>query len=133
MTTDETLAKLRERLVPIPDGVVAVYLFGSVARGQARPSSDVDVAVLYERTPPPTLDGLGFDLAHELELAVRRTVDLVVLNRAPSDLVHRVLRDGVLVVERDRRRRIEFEVQSRNEYFDLQPIRARYRRLQAER
>lgn len=133
MTTAHVLAQLRERLEPVPDGVVAIYLFGSVARGQSTPSSDVDLAVLYEVTPPSTLEGLGFELAHELELAVHRTVDLVVLNRAPADLVHRVLRDGVLVVERDRRRRIEFEVQSRNEYFDLQPIRARYRRTQAER
>jgi predicted nucleotidyltransferase len=29
-----------------PDGIVAVYLFGSVARGQERPDGDVDVAVL---------------------------------------------------------------------------------------
>ena len=124
------VAKLRERLTPIPDGVVAVYLFGSVARGQARASSDVDIGVLYAVTPPATLEGLGGELAYDLELALRRPVDLVVLNRAPADLIHRVLRDGVLVVERDRARRIEFEIKARNEYFDLAPIRARYRRTQ---
>lgn len=131
MTTDELLGKLREGLAAVP-GVVAVYLFGSVARGQARPSSDVDLGVLYEVTPPATLDGLGLDLATELEAALGRRVDLVVLNRASADLIHRVLRDGILVVERDRRRRIEFEVNSRNEYFDLAPIRAQYRRMQAK-
>ena len=129
---DQALAKLRGRLTPIPDGVVAVYLFGSVARGQASAASDVDIGVLYEVTPPPTLEGLGFDLAYDLELAIRNSVDIVVLNRAPSDLVHRVLRDGIIVVERDRARRIAFEVQARNEYFDLAPIRARYRRMQAK-
>jgi predicted nucleotidyltransferase len=128
VNTDETLAKLRERLVPVPQGVVAIYLFGSVARGTARASSDVDVGVLYEATPPATLAGLGFNLAAKLEPAIGRTIDLVVLNRAPADLIHRVLRDGILVVETDRRRRIEFEVRARNEYFDLAPIRARYRR-----
>jgi predicted nucleotidyltransferase len=131
MDTQDILAKLRARLTPIPDGVVAVYLYGSVARGQARPSSDVDLGVLYETTPPETLAGLGFDLAYDLELAIRHTVDLVVLNRAPSDLTHRVLRDGIIVVERDRARRIEFEVKTRNEYFDLEPIRQRYRRAQS--
>lgn len=132
MSADEILARLRERLGPAPEGIVAVYLFGSVARGQARHSSDVDVGVLYEVTPPATLEGMGFGLADELERAVGRSVDLVVLNRAPADLIHRVLRDGILVVERDRNRRIAFEVKARNEYFDLAPIRERYRRARAK-
>jgi hypothetical protein len=34
-------------------------------------------------------------------------------------------------VERDRGRRIAFEVKARNEYFDLAPVRARYRRTKA--
>lgn len=128
---DEVLTRLRDRLGPAPEGLVAVYLFGSVARGHGRASSDVDVAVLYEVTPPATLEGMGFDLASDLEAAVGRPVDLVVLNRAPADLIHRVLRDGILVVERDRSRRIAFEVKARNEYFDLAPIRERYRRMKA--
>ena len=48
-------------------------------------------------------------------------------HRAPTDLVHRVLRDGRLVLERDRSARIAFEVRARNEYFDMQPILRRYR------
>jgi predicted nucleotidyltransferase len=31
--------------------VIAVYLFGSTARGTARLESDVDVAVLFDRRP----------------------------------------------------------------------------------
>ena len=128
MDTDDIVTRLRDRLAPLPDDLVAVYLFGSVARGTARPTSDVDVAVLYAATQPATLASLGFDLAADLEPALGRRVDLVVMNRAPADLVHRVLRDGVVVAERDRSRRIAFEVKARNEYFDLAPIRARYRR-----
>jgi hypothetical protein len=58
----------------------------------------------------------------------RAAVDLVVLNHAPADLAHRVLRDAVLVSERNPSARIRFEVRSRNEYFDLEPILRRYRR-----
>jgi hypothetical protein len=50
------------------------------------------------------------------------------LNTAPVSLVHRVLRDGVLVLDRAPSARIRFEVRARNEFFDLQPILARYRR-----
>jgi predicted nucleotidyltransferase len=108
--------------------VVAVYVFGSVARGTARPGSDVDVAVLFPTTPEPTLLGRPLTLADDLRGALGCPVDVVVLNDAPPDLVHRVLRDGVLVVERDRAARVRFEVRLRNEYFDLLPYLQAYRR-----
>jgi predicted nucleotidyltransferase len=109
-------------------GIAAVYLFGSVARGEARASSDVDVAVLFERTPPRTLQGRPFELEAALESSLRRQVQLVTLNDAPPDLVHRVLRDGRLILDRDPVSRIRFEVHARNAYFDLEPVRRAYRR-----
>ena len=51
----------------------------------------------------------------------------MLLNRAPADLVHRVLRDGKLVLDRAPAARVRFEVRSRAEYFDLAPLRALYR------
>ena len=110
------------------DGVVAAYVFGSVGRGEERPDSDVDVAVLLAEAPPATLEGLRGDLAEALERLVGRDVDLVILNGAPADLVHRVLRDGRLVLETDRGARVRFEVRRRQEYFDLLPILEEYRR-----
>ena len=43
-------------------GIICVYVYGSVGRGEARGASDIDVAVLYAQEPPPTLDGLGLEL-----------------------------------------------------------------------
>ena len=83
------------------DEVACAYVFGSAARGEARPESDLDVAVLYRADPPHTLEGGGVRLAGKLERHTGRPVDVVVLNRAPVDLVHRVLREGVLVYEAD--------------------------------
>jgi len=111
-----------------PRGAVAVYLFGSVARGEARTGSDVDVGVLFASDPPATLGAPQFAIEAELERRLSRPVQVVALNRASADLVHRVLRDGRLVLERDRAARIRFEVRSRNQYFDLAPIRGLYRR-----
>lgn len=127
MTGDLT-AKLKAFFEADADGVVAVYLFGSVARGEATDASDVDIAVLFERAPAPALTGEVLTLAGDIERHLGRTVDLVNLNRASADLVHRVLRDGVIVCDRDRAARIQFEVAKRNEYFDLAPLRDRYRR-----
>lgn len=119
--------ELERALAAVRPDVIAAYLFGSQARGTAREDSDVDVAILVKGEPAPTLEGLGMDVLADLERDLGRRVDLVVLNHAPTDLVHRVLCDGRLLLERDRSARIAFEVKARNEYFDMQPVLRRYR------
>jgi predicted nucleotidyltransferase len=72
------IRKLEALLAAADPEVLAVYLYGSRARGTARSGSDVG--------------------------------------------------DGIIVLHRDRAARLRFEVQSRNEYFDLEPVRRLYRR-----
>ena len=122
------LARVEDFFRDHRDAIVAAYVFGSIARGEEGPGSDLDIGVLLAEAPPATLDGLRGDLAEALERLVGRDVDLVILNAAPADLVHRVLRDGRLVLETDRAARVRFEVQRRREYFDLLPILEEYRR-----
>ena len=128
MTVDTVERVLRELFAAQPGEIIAAYLFGSVARGTADARSDVDVAVLYAAAPPATLEGLPLDLEGRIEQLVNRTAQVIVLNTAPAGLIHRVLRDGVLLLDRDPNARIRFEVRARNEFFDLQPVLARYRR-----
>ncbi len=124
-------SRLRAFFEADPCGAIAVYLFGSVARGDAGPDSDVDVGILFETAPPATLDSPQFAVEGRLERILGRPVQVVALNRASSDLVHRILRDGRLVLDLDRSARIRFEVRSRNEYFDMASIRRLYRRYTA--
>ena len=65
-------------------------LFGSRARGCARPESDVDVAV-----EAPGVD--LWTLAADLSQAVGLEVDVVDLRRAGYPLLKSVLRDGLVV------------------------------------
>ncbi len=107
--------------------LVAAWLFGSRARGTARADSDVVVAVFVEA------EAFGPERAWDLEASLGATlglpVQVVIVNRVGADLFRRVLRDGVLLVDRDRARRIRFEVKKRNEYFDMTPIWRQIRRL----
>jgi uncharacterized protein len=115
-----------------PGRPICAYLFGSLARGAGRADSDLDIAVLFRTDLPGTLDGLHLDLADALSESAGRPADLVVLNRAPADLIHRVLRDGILLLDLDPAVRIRFEVRARNDYFDLLPYLRRYRRMTPE-
>jgi predicted nucleotidyltransferase len=117
---------LHEALAREGRSILAAYLFGSTARGTARGHSDIDVAVLLAETPH-TL-GERFGLESRLEERLRRILQVVILNGAPPDLVHRILRDGRLVLESDKAARVRFEVSARNAYFDVLPALERYRR-----
>lgn len=120
--------RTKEVLASTDDRLVAAYLFGSVARATASATSDVDVGILFRTPPPGRLNDVRFSLEGLIERALGQPVQVVVLNQAPPDLIHRVLRDGRLLVDRDRAARIRFEVRARNEYFDLLPTLNRYRR-----
>lgn len=130
MERTDFLQRLRGFFAACPEeDLSAVWLFGSFARGDARAGSDVDLAVLYRRSLAATFEALPLRLEGEIERLLRRTTQVVVMNSAPADLRARVLRDGVLLVDRDPSLRIRFEVRTRNEWFDIQPILREYRRM----
>ena len=82
--------------------ILEAYLFGSRARGQSSPHSDIDVAVYVDRASAPVSPfGYAAGLSAVLMAALReRGVDVVVLNDAPPLLYQRVLRDGIRLLAR---------------------------------
>ena len=123
--------QLSELLRAAPEGYLAVYLFGSQARGTAGAASEVDLAFWARQASGPELSQQPFDYAAALSIALGKEVELIELNRAPPDLVHRVLRDGKLLLERDRAARVAHEVRARQTYLDLLPVLRRYRRARS--
>jgi uncharacterized protein len=115
---DETSLADRVASVLREAGVQAAYLFGSRARGSARATSDLDIAVLTGRHI-----GLLEEqrLADALGQAVGMPVDVVVLDRASLELRGRVVQEGELVFSQDEPARVAFEVRTRSEYFDFLP------------
>jgi uncharacterized protein len=70
------------------------FVFGSLARGALRDESDVDLALLGEGDP--------FAVAARVSLATGREVDVVDLAQVSIPLLDVIVRDGVLVRERER-------------------------------
>ena len=129
MRTADIVARSRSFFKTDHHGALAVYLFGSRAREASGPQSDVDLALLYPELPTSrTLDSLPLLLKGDLEELLGITIDVVVLNTASPDLCHRVFRDGIVLLDRDRRFRLRFEVKKRNEYLDFLPVLQLYRR-----
>ena len=82
----------RVREISRRHGVERVRVFGSAARGEAGPGSDLDLLVAFE-------PGRGFrdlmDFCEEVEAALGRRVDVVVEDGLSPYIKDRVLREAV--------------------------------------
>ncbi len=103
--------------------VYLAYLYGSTARGDETPLSDLDIAVLADSKLEP-LERL--DLEMKLELALEQAgfpqADVREVTLAPIIARGRVITEGIILYSRDEERRVEFETRSRSEYFDFLPF-----------
>jgi uncharacterized protein len=121
-------AALRAALEQEP-GIRLAYLFGSVARGDDGPNSDVDVAVWL--ADEVGLVELGA-LSERLSAAVGGRVDIVDLRSAPPLLCWQVVTDGEPLLVRDALLRFDYEMSSVRRYEDTRPLRSMQQELLKE-
>ena len=109
----------------LPEYPVALaYLFGSAAAGRATRLSDVDIALLTREELDP-YSQLKLELRIETALAEEadvRNADVRIINRAPLAIRGQVVCRGILLYCADEEARVEFETNTRDEYFDYLPI-----------
>lgn len=122
----QILDQLRVALPAVLAGyeVIAAYAYGSVVRETMTQFSDVDVAVVLKDLPA-SYDRLMLELSLQgaIEEAIGFSpVDVRAINEAPLEVRGRIIQQGVLLYERDRRSRVAFEVQLRKRYFDFAPV-----------
>ena len=106
-------------------GVVLAYLYGSQARDDAGPLSDVDVAVLFEPgVPESERFRRVLHLIGELgSVFGRDDVYVVDLADASPLLRHRVYYDGVVLTCPDDAVRVRFATEALRDYVDTEPLR----------
>ncbi len=114
-------SKIREALQE-EDGVLFCYLFGSHAREDAIQSSDVDLAVYFDKEKVEDFFDKRIELITKISRILKKDADVVVLNSTSPLLRYVILKEGSLVFEKNKGIRVDFELKSLNEYFDFKPV-----------
>jgi len=124
------LPTLFRRLESLPY-LTALFLFGSLARGERKPLSDLDLAVLFR-------EGLTKEEIFELELELRGVIseaagteefDLIVLDVAPVRFVYNVFKEGKLVFCKDEARLIDLHEEVVRKHLDFSHYRDQFNRV----
>lgn len=103
--------------------IQAIYLFGSHATNTVNPMSDIDIAVLLDEEMVQDMVEIYWKLLRRISDALHTDrLDLVILNESEPALKFNVIKDGILVYERDSVARVRFERRTINEYLDMQYI-----------
>lgn len=117
---DALVTDLTACLEAVP-ALVFAYLFGSRARGDAR--EDIDVAVYGRPSGWPLFRDVLGALGERFPTG---RVHLTLLADAPPGLVYRVLRDGVLLIDRDAVSRVRFATRNLSMYQDMAHMHRQY-------
>ena len=99
----------------VPD-VIAMYQFGSRARGELRPTSDIDLAVLARK---PISAAQLFEIAQDLASRIRCDVDLLDLRAASTVMRMQIISTGQRLETRDGQAAAKFEMYAYADYARL--------------
>ncbi len=106
------------------DIIIFAYIFGSFARGEA--FSDIDIGTYVKGGLVKSSLEIEFEMEEKIEDLTGYPVDVRVLNHAPVSFIFQVVKDGLLIKDKDPDIRSDFEgivfkkthdfIRFRNEY-----------------
>lgn len=105
------------------------YLFGSVLKKGIEKAEDIDIAIYFnEHLSNIDIVKKKISLESLLSTKIGKDFEISPLNFSDPLFSHQVLNNKILLVDRNHRLRLIKEAKWRNEYFDMQPLWAVYRR-----
>jgi predicted nucleotidyltransferase len=111
MNFEKTVKLLKEKL-----NCEVIILFGSYARGDQRPDSDVDIAI---KTKKEISKKEIFELTQELEQLLKKDVDLVDLNAISDSFRYEILMNGQILYCEDNYQFDLYKLDMFREYLEL--------------
>ncbi|MEW6570751.1 MAG: nucleotidyltransferase domain-containing protein [Nitrospirota bacterium] len=120
-------SKLKE--LSVPDGIAAIYVYGSIVQGRLRNESDIDIAIL------PSFEINDFEklqLISKVAAIISSALKIMDIDREVSvldmrgryvslTLLYKIITEGALIYDRDTAQRIDFENAVKRDYFDFVP------------
>lgn len=103
------------------EDIIALFFFGALARGELKPLSDLDFAILLkgnsngEKMLHRQLDLMGI-IAQEL---ATEEFDLILLNTAPLRFAHQILKNGKRIFVKDPQQLGDFQERVVKKYLDF--------------
>lgn len=106
-------------------GINAFYLFGSYAKEQIKPLSDIDIAVLLRKD---IVSAKYWDYKIKLlsvAIGILKTeeIDLVLLNEAPPELRYNILKEGKFLFCHNEKEKQGFQEKAVSDYLDTEHLR----------
>ncbi|MGQ4873316.1 MAG: type VII toxin-antitoxin system MntA family adenylyltransferase antitoxin [Promethearchaeia archaeon] len=108
-TMKEILEDLIKKIKEHPK-VIAIILFGSYAKGQNKPISDIDIAVILKNP--------NFDDEAEIGSLYSDKIDLVLFHRLPLHIQYEVFKWGKELFVRDENSLLEIKTRVLRDYLE---------------
>ncbi|MFZ5989889.1 MAG: type VII toxin-antitoxin system MntA family adenylyltransferase antitoxin [Bacillota bacterium] len=103
--------------------IVFAYIFGSFVCEEDFNDIDIGIFILEPQKSPLSLE---LEMELELEEIVYMPVDVRIINHAPLPFIYHILKEGILIVDRNSLSRADFEGLVYKKYFDSQHLRREY-------
>lgn len=104
--------------------IIFTYIFGSFAQSDI--FSDIDIGVFIDEKRVQESMDYEFNLEEEIQSFAKFPVDIRSINCAPLSFSYRVIKEGILVIDKDPSKRTEFEGLIFKKYFDFALYRTQY-------
>jgi predicted nucleotidyltransferase len=116
----EELEKLVEKVKLYPE-VIAIFIFGSYAKGLEKPLSDIDIAVILK-------DRISKKLESDIGSMYSEKIDLVLFHRLPLHIQFEIFKYGKEIFCRDREALLEIKRKVLRDYLEMAEMYARIKK-----
>ncbi|MDH5203666.1 MAG: nucleotidyltransferase domain-containing protein [Nitrospirota bacterium] len=117
-------AKREIRAANLP--IMFAYLYGSLAKGKEKESSDVDIAILLNEdeysSDPLTVFGNIQGFARRIERQIKKEVDIHILNRASLSFSYIVITTGIPIYISSKKALYRYQNKILGMFFDFKPF-----------